>query len=61
MPGFAADCLETLEEMGVENRKLFLDQGGTRYDVIPCLNDSAEGIEMLAHLVRSELAGWIAI
>jgi ferrochelatase len=60
MPGFAADCLETLEEMAMQNRDLFLGQGGSRYDVIPCLNDSETGIAMLHSLVVQELAGWIA-
>jgi ferrochelatase len=59
MPGFAADCLETLEEMGMQNRDLFLGHGGSRYDIIPCLNDSAAGIDMLHTLVAQELAGWI--
>ncbi len=54
-PGFAADCLETLEEMGVENRKLFLDAGGESYTLIPCLNDSDTGIDMLECLVRETL------
>jgi len=60
MPGFAADCLETLEEMSMQNRDLFLGQGGRRYDVIPCLNDSEAGIVMLHSLVTQELGGWIA-
>jgi ferrochelatase len=59
MPGFAADCLETLEEMGMQNRDLFLGHGGNRYDVIPCLNDSAIGIDMLHALIAQELAGWV--
>ena len=58
-PGFAADCLETLEEMGIQNRRLFLDNGGQDYRLIPCLNDSEAGIRMLLDLVRQELAGWI--
>lgn len=58
-PGFAADCLETLEEIGIQNRNLFLEHGGARYDVIPCLNDSEAGVRMLAELVLQELAGWI--
>jgi ferrochelatase len=57
-PGFAADCLETLEEMGIQNRELFLTAGGERYRVAPCLNDSPAGIELLTSLVRTELAGW---
>ncbi len=58
-PGFAADCLETLEEMGIQNRRLFLDNGGQDYSLIPCLNDSDTGARMLLDLVRQELAGWI--
>ncbi len=58
-PGFAVDCLETLEEMGIQNRELFLQNGGERYDLIPCLNDSENGIGLLAELVRQELGGWI--
>ncbi len=60
MPGFAADCLETLEEMGMQNRDLFLGHGGNRYDVIPCLNDSEIGMHMLHTLVAQELSGWIS-
>ncbi len=59
MPGFSADCLETLEEMGMQNRDLFLQAGGQRYDVIPCLNDCEAGIDMLSTLVRQELMGWV--
>lgn len=58
-PGFAADCLETLEEIGMQNRDLFLAQGGERFDYIPCLNDSPPGIEMLTDLIEEELSGWI--
>ncbi len=58
-PGFAADCLETLEEIGIQNRRLFLDNGGQDYTLIPCLNDSETGIRMLHDLIRQELAGWI--
>jgi ferrochelatase len=60
MPGFAADCLETLEEMGIQNRELFLGHGGEHYDVISCLNDSEAGIDMLDRLVAQELGGWMA-
>ncbi len=58
-PGFAADCLETLEEMAIQNKHLFLENGGQDYAVIPCLNDSEAGTRMLLELVRQELAGWI--
>lgn len=58
MPGFAADCLETLEEMNMQNREFFRQHGGEHYDFIPCLNDTADSIEMLASLIRNELKGW---
>ncbi len=57
-PGFAADCLETLEEIAMENREVFLAAGGERYEYIPCLNAQDAHIEMLAGLVRRHLAGW---
>lgn len=59
MPGFAADCLETLEEMDMQNRDHYMQHGGTHYSVIPCLNDSEESIALLETLVRNELQGWI--
>ncbi|MEE9424675.1 MAG: ferrochelatase [Methylococcales bacterium] len=57
-PGFASDCLETLEEMDIQNRETFINNGGSDYDVIPCLNDSQIGINMLETIVRQELKGW---
>lgn len=57
-PGFSADCLETLEEVAIENRELFLDAGGERYDYIPCLNDDPAHIAMLAGLVDQHTQGW---
>lgn len=59
-PGFSADCLETLEEMAMGNRELFLSSGGERYDYIPCLNDDAAHIELLSALVRQHGQGWAA-
>jgi ferrochelatase len=59
MPGFSADCLETLEEMRVRNAELFHQNGGTDYAAIPCLNDSPEGMRVLETVVRRELQGWI--
>ena len=50
-PGFSADCLETLEELGVENRQYFLKAGGERYNYISALNDQPDHIEMMAELV----------
>lgn len=51
-PAFSADCLETLEEMAVENRHVFMEAGGERYDYIPALNDDAEHIDLLASLIE---------
>jgi protoporphyrin/coproporphyrin ferrochelatase len=59
MPGFAADCLETLEENGIENRHLFLSSGGKNFALAPCLNDSAEGMRVIQDVVERELAGWL--
>ena len=57
-PGFSADCLETLEEIAMENRDTFLDAGGERYEYIPCLNDRKAHIDMLGGLVEKHLSGW---
>jgi protoporphyrin/coproporphyrin ferrochelatase len=58
-PGFAADCLETLEELAISGEELFHEAGGTDFAYIPCLNASAHGMTMLESLIRRELAGWI--
>ncbi len=58
-PGFAADCLETLEEIALQNRDVFLGAGGERYRYIPALNDRDDHIRMLAGLVRRHSAGWV--
>jgi ferrochelatase len=58
-PGFAADCLETLEELDMENRRAFLDSGGEQFAYIPCLNAGPLGMGVIEHIVRRELAGWI--
>lgn len=57
-PAFASDCLETLEEIAVENRDYFLNAGGMSYRYIPALNDSAAHISLLAKLVVQQLQGW---
>jgi ferrochelatase len=57
-PGFAADCLETLEEIGVENAGYFRQAGGEQFAAIPCLNDSAEGMAVIEAVARRELRGW---
>jgi protoporphyrin/coproporphyrin ferrochelatase len=58
-PGFAADCLETLEEIAMENAGIFREAGGENFAFIPCLNDSPGGIAVLRDLVLRELKGWI--
>ena len=57
-PGFSADCLETLEELGIRGRETFLGAGGTDFARLDCLNADDEGMEMLEMLVLRELAGW---
>lgn len=58
-PGFVSDCLETLEEIAGEAGEIFLHNGGEKFTHIPCLNDSAEGMSVLEHVVRRELGGWV--
>ncbi len=58
-PGFVADCVETLEEIAQQNREFFEEEGGEQFAAIPCLNDSEEGMDVLEHVVRRELQGWI--
>lgn len=58
-PGFSADCLETLEELDVENREIFLHNGGENFAYLPCLNDSEEGMRVIEAVVRRELMGWV--
>jgi ferrochelatase len=59
-PGFAADCLETLEEIAIRGRATFLDAGGKDFAYLSCLNDRPAGVEMLKKLLSDELAGWIS-
>jgi ferrochelatase len=58
-PGFAADCLETLEEIAMENAAIFKAAGGENFVAVPCLNDSADGMKVIETVVRRELAGWL--
>jgi ferrochelatase len=58
-PGFSVDCLETLEEIGIRGRETFQAAGGEKFALLNCLNDSAEGMDMLEHLIRRELEGWL--
>ncbi len=59
MPGFSADCLETLEEIAQENAEIFKHNGGEAFSAIPCLNDSDAGMDVIRQLVLRELQGWI--
>jgi ferrochelatase len=58
-PGFAADCLETLEEIAQENAEIFKHNGGEEFCFIPCLNDSDAGMDVIRQLAMRELQGWI--
>jgi ferrochelatase len=58
-PGFSADCLETLEELDVENREIFLHNGGEKFSYIPALNASEAGMDVIEAVARRELAGWV--
>ena len=58
-PGFAADCLETLEELAIRGKEQFMAAGGEGFAYLPCLNAGLAGMEMLESLTRRELAGWI--
>ncbi len=59
MPGFAADCLETLEEIAVDNARVFKRNGGKNFAAIPCLNDGKAGMAMIRQLAMRELKGWV--
>jgi ferrochelatase len=58
-PGFAADCVETLEELAIEGREEFTEAGGEDYAVLDCLNTSEHGLTMIEAMLQRELSGWI--
>ena len=58
-PGFVSDCLETLEEIGVEGKEIFHAAGGKYFTHIACLNDSDTGMKVIEDVVRNELKGWV--
>lgn len=58
-PGFTADCLETLEEIAMENADIFRQAGGENFAAIPCLNDSPGGMAVIRDVVARELQGWV--
>lgn len=57
-PGFSADCLETIEEIGEENREYFEEAGGEKFSYITCLNDRADHADALANIVLQHTQGW---
>jgi protoporphyrin/coproporphyrin ferrochelatase len=57
-PGFAADCIETLEEMGIRGAEQFHKHGGEGFAALPCLNDTEAGIAALSAIIERELSGW---
>ena len=59
MPGFSADCVETLEEVAIGLDETFKHAGGENFSAVPCLNDSQTSVDMLEALVRQELQGWV--
>ncbi|MBG1233143.1 ferrochelatase [Aestuariivirga litoralis] len=58
-PGFASDCVETLEELAIGLKETFTENGGDNFAVVPCLNDSTASIAMLAEIASNELKGWL--
>jgi len=57
-PGFAVDCLETLEEISIQYRKLFLNNGGKKFEYIPCLNDSNDQINIIKSIIDDSTKDW---
>jgi len=58
-PGFVADCLETLEEIGIEGKMLFQRSGGKEFHLLPCLNERDDWIGALEAIARRHLSGWL--
>jgi ferrochelatase len=58
-PGFAVDCVETLEELAIEGKEEFMEAGGEQFAYLPCLNVDPIADDMMLALVRRELGGWI--
>ena len=54
-PGFSSDCVETLEEINIQGRESFISNGGNKFDLIPCLNDNEDHINLLENLVKKYL------
>jgi ferrochelatase len=58
-PGFTADCLETLDELGNEGEEQFEEAGGEHYSLIPCLNDHSVWLDAMANIIKDELGSWV--
>ena len=56
-PGFSSDCVETLEEISIQGKESFIDNGGKNFDLVPCLNDGEDHIDLLIHLVKKYYTG----
>jgi protoporphyrin/coproporphyrin ferrochelatase len=59
-PGFVSDCLETLEEIAIEGKTIFIQAGGREYNFIPCLNERDDWLQALTDIVLKQLLGWTA-
>ena len=57
-PGFFSDCLETLEELAMEGKEIFFDNGGKEFVYIPCLNDSNNALKIVKKITDENIAGW---
>jgi ferrochelatase len=54
-PGFSSDCVETLEEIQIEGKEIFIENGGKNFSMVPCLNDSNDHINLLEYLIKKHL------
>tara|TARA_B100000965_G_C19364620_1_gene657526 strand:- start:98 stop:820 length:723 start_codon:yes stop_codon:yes gene_type:complete len=54
-PGFSSDCVETLEEISILGKKSFINSGGKNYEVVPCLNDNEDHINLIKHLIKKNI------
>jgi ferrochelatase len=60
-PGFVSDCLETLEEIAIENKAAFVRAGGGQFHYIPCLNERDGWIRALTDITLENLRGWVSV
>ena len=57
-PAFSVDCLETLEEIKIQYKELFLDNGGETFHYVPCLNDSDDHLDLIKSIIKENIKGW---